>query len=78
MSTYRNSFHKSGQPEYGPAEYEASNNAEDYRGHTIYRRNAVVWDIVLDGVCIGMYAGPNGARKAVDQRLAGEEHWNLV
>lgn len=46
-----------------------------YKGYLIYHRinaaspienGAHVFDIVLDGVCIGQYAGPNGARQFID------------
>lgn len=39
-----------------------------YKGYLIYERNpyAPIFDIVKKGVCVGMYAGLNGAKRAID------------
>jgi hypothetical protein len=78
MTTYKNSFHKPGKPEYGPALYETDAKPEEYKGLLIYRRLTNCYDIVVDGVCIGQYAGPNGARNAVDTRFASVVRQNQM
>lgn len=46
----------------------------EYKGFLIYHRvksynpGGNVFDIVKDGVCVGMYAGLNGAKKAIDEK----------
>jgi hypothetical protein len=63
---YRNPWHKPGKPEYGPAHYTTDAEPKPYNGHLIYQRLQQCYDIVKDGVCIGQFAGPNGARNAID------------
>jgi hypothetical protein len=51
--------------------YSCETAPEEYRGYQLFTRiNGVpgsqVIDIVKDGVCISQYAGPNGARRAVN------------
>jgi len=70
-TTYLNSFHKpDAKGAYGPPSFTVDVSPEEYRGYQIFHRQMQVWDIVKDGVCIGMYAGPNGARGRVDLLLA--------
>ena len=50
---------------------------EVYRDLKIYKRPDIdhpeffTWDVVKDDVCLSQLAGPNGARKAIDEFLAG-------
>lgn len=67
-ATYANPWHKPHRPEYGPAVFETDARPVAYRGHLIYRRLPNCWDVVSDGVCVGMRAGPAGARRCVDGR----------
>lgn len=65
-TTYRNSFYR---PDCKPAREEfftVDVAPQEYRGHLIFHRQPQVWDIVKGGVCVGMYAGPNGARGRID------------
>lgn len=51
--------------------YKCSNLPEKYKGFLIFKRWDQfdwVWDIVSFGECLTMRAGPNGARKWVDEQ----------
>lgn len=72
-TTYRNPWHHPRQPMYGPANYETDVKPVEYRGFLIFQRiEGHVWDVVKDGVCQSQLAGPNGARRYIDARLATE------
>ena len=65
MATYKNSFYvneKQNRTEFITCE----KNPIFYKGFLIYHRWIELFDIVKDEVCIGMYAGLNGAKKAID------------
>ena len=70
--TYKNSFFKQGDPNSGPYHYVTRVHPVEYRGYLIFHRvnhveyGADVFDIVKYGVCIGQYAGPNGAKRTID------------
>ncbi len=66
-ATYRNPWHKPGKPEYGPPSYATHVAPEEYKGYLIYHRISCVFDVVKDGVCVTQRAGPNGARRAIDE-----------
>ncbi|HEV7253836.1 MAG TPA: hypothetical protein VGN97_12190 [Mesorhizobium sp.] len=66
MARYRNPWHRPHDASYGPEFYETDARPAEYRGHLVYRRLSACWDIVKDGECVGQYAGPNGARRAID------------
>lgn len=70
MAKYRNTFHKPGRSEYGPEFYETASRPVEYMGYLIYHRLDKCFDIVCDGDCIGMYAGLNGAKNAIETRFA--------
>lgn len=66
--TYKNPWHKPGlEDTYGKPTYETDAEPEKYKGYLIYHRRISVWDVVLNGVCVGQYAGINGARKFIDE-----------
>ena len=45
---------------------------KEYKGYLIFERiKGIHFDIVKDGVCLGMYAGPNGARARIDEMICG-------
>ena len=69
MTTYSNPLHKPDHPEFGPAQFETDAQPQEYRGHLIYHRTGLVWDVVKEGVCILQTAGPNGAKRAIDKIL---------
>lgn len=54
-----------------------------YRGFLIYHvkdgygvSGAAVYDVVYLGICVGQYAGPQGARKAIERYLNDDYLWN--
>ena len=56
---------------YGKGYIETNATPKEYKGHLIY--NAISsYDIVKDGICIAQYAGPRGAREAIDKIITGE------
>ncbi len=74
MATYRNQSYSPGNPMYGPEFYETGAKPQEYRGHLIYNRiqgdpGRGVWDVVLDGQCVGQLAGPRGARDWIDESM---------
>jgi hypothetical protein len=67
MKSYTNPFHS---PQYSGSTPVITTDSKpsEYRGYLIYERiRGQVWDIVKDGVCVGMNAGPRGARKRIDE-----------
>jgi hypothetical protein len=62
---YKNSFYKKSTPESKPVLF-CDKGPVEYKGYLIYQRMKDCFDIVKDGVCIGMYAGINGAKKSID------------
>ena len=69
-TSYRNSVWKPEGKGYGPEFYTTDVTPKGYRGYLIYHRLMDVYDIVKDGVCVTQYAGPRGAREAIDRLLA--------
>ena len=75
---YKNSFYKAKEnnpysPEYFNYNPGTGEGVEEYKGHTIYARwdrFALCYDIVKDGICISQMAGPNGAKRKVDELTA--------
>ena len=75
---YKNSFYKAGEnnpysPEYFIYNPDTGNGIKEYKGFTVYARwdrFALCYDIVKDGVCVSQYAGPNGARRKIDELTA--------
>ena len=53
--TYKNSFHSAKYQDSKP-EIGIKSTPIEYKDYLIYRRSKEVFDIVKDGVCIGMYA----------------------
>lgn len=69
MARYRNSFHKTHDAAYGPEFYATDASPVEHGGLFIYRRLDKCFDIVDDGVCIGQYAGLDGAKNAITERF---------
>ncbi len=68
---YKNPWHDPRNND-SPAFYSTNHEPEIYKGYQIFNRipgeiGRGIWDIVKDDVCISQYAGPNGARKAIDE-----------
>jgi len=72
MTKYQNPWHDPLKPYHGPECYHTAVEPEEYKGFLIYHRTPLVWDVVLDGVCVTQRAGINGARKYIDQHAAGD------
>lgn len=76
-TSYKNSFWKAGENNPYSKETLIHDTAtggrpEEYKGYMIYPRwdrFALCYDIVKDGVCVSQYAGPNGARGAIDNLI---------
>jgi hypothetical protein len=71
MATYRNSFYNATHG-HDPEIYSTDAKPVEYKGYLLYQRikgpiGRGCWDVVKDGVCIGQYAGPGGARAFVDR-----------
>lgn len=65
MTIYINSFYdndKLNRKQY----LETDATPVKYKGFLIYHRTYSIFDIVKDGICIGMYAGLNGAKGRID------------
>jgi hypothetical protein len=66
LNSYKNSFYS--KTAHGSEPLLATDTTPIlYCGYTIYKRLDVCFDIVKDGVCIGMYAGINGAKRQIDK-----------
>lgn len=70
MTTYKNKFYS---PKIHGPNPNITTDADpiEYKGFLIYHRvksmgDANIFDIVKDGVCIGMMAGLNGAKERID------------
>lgn len=81
MTTYKNPFHSPDYQGSKPV-IEAKAEPTEYKGYQIFKRTEVhrkftethksvhvdtVYDIVKDGICVGMYAGPIGAMGRIDE-----------
>jgi len=67
MHTYTNPFHSANYTG-SRAVIETNVPPTEYKNHLIFRHHSRHFDVVKDGVLIGQYAGPNGARKFIDQQ----------
>jgi len=72
MTAYKNPFH-SEKYQGSTAIIETDVKPAQYKGYLIYHRiktntpGGNVFDIVNDGVCVGMRAGINGAKTRIDE-----------
>jgi hypothetical protein len=72
QAVYKNSFYS---PEHKGELPEFTTDATpiDYKGFQIYQYiKGSVWHTVKDGVCIAMNAGPNGAKRRIDEMTETE------
>ena len=75
---YKNPWYKAKErnpysPEYFRYNSGSGDGIEEYKGFTIYARwdrFALCYDIVKDDICISQMAGPNGARRKIDELTA--------
>lgn len=70
MARFRNTFHNPFNAIYGPEFFEVDEKPVEHHGMLIYRRLSNCFDIVIDGECVGMYAGLNGAKRAIETRFS--------
>ncbi|MFD2922009.1 hypothetical protein ACFS6H_19975 [Terrimonas rubra] len=64
---YKNPFHN---PNYtgSKPQIKIESAPIEYKGYLIYERiKYTCFDVVKDGVCVGMYAGKNGAMRFIDK-----------
>jgi hypothetical protein len=75
MTIYKNPWYKPQNPLYGPENYSTDENPVLYRDYLIYQRIfGHVWDVVKDGACVTQLAGLNGAKRAIDELGAHNDH----
>lgn len=68
-TTYRNGFYELAAPRKTVEFFTTSARPLQWAGHTIYQRiKGSCWDVVKDGVCVGMYAGLSGAKDCAEKR----------
>lgn len=69
---YKNSFYSKTTPESKPVLFTDAKPVE-YKGFLIYERiKGHCFDIVKNGVCVGMRAGINGAKKYIDYAITAQ------
>lgn len=66
--TYRNGFHDPEQPGKTSEFLTARTRPVEWAGHAIYRRHSDCFDVVKDGVCVGMYVRLAGAKDCAERR----------
>lgn len=49
-------------------EYYENESPIIYNGYLIFQQNSQEWHIVKNGVCLGMMAGLNGAKRRIDEQ----------
>lgn len=70
MAKYRNTFYRAHDTAtYGPEFFEVDAKPVEHLGMLIYRRQPNCFDIVVNDECVGMYAGLNGAKRAITERF---------
>lgn len=83
MTTYKNLFYNAKYDRSKP-DYTSAEKPIEYKGFQIFHRikssnpSANCFDVVMNGVCIGMYAGLNGAKKYIDGELNPERFSECV
>jgi len=74
MTTYKNSFYTPKNP-ISRKEFSTEVTPIEYKNYLIFHRinpnspikdGAHVFDVVINGICIGQYAGLNGAKHFID------------
>lgn len=69
MAKYKNPFYSPKIMDSKPV-IETDAKPLQYKGYFIYERiKGICFDIVKKGVCVGMYAGLNGAKRAIDNKF---------
>lgn len=68
-TSYKNPWHNPSNSMYGPERYYTHAEPKEYKGFLIYERiTGSCWDVVKDGACVTQRAGPNGARRSIDEQ----------
>lgn len=63
--TYTNPFYNQ-KHKFSQSTFTDSDKPIEYGGYQIFQRNSNEFHIVKDGVCVGMNAGLNGAKRRID------------
>lgn len=72
--TYINTFHDPMDDKLGPSVFEVVAEPVEYNGFLIYRRQPDAYDVVKEGLCLGIYAGLKGAIKSIDSGTRYNRH----
>lgn len=67
-----NTFYIPDNP-YSSEIHHYSQPPEHYRGYDIFQYGLSQWDVVKGEKIVGMYAGPNGAKKFIDKLIEKEK-----
>lgn len=83
MTTYKNLFYNAKNMD-SKRVFSTEEKPIEYKGFQIFHRirssnpSANCFDVVINGVCIGMYAGLNGAKMYIDGELNPERFAECV
>lgn len=66
---YKNKFYDPNCSSSGPEFYEPTSEPIEHYGALIFENGPKDFHIIIDGVCVGIYAGLNGAKDAVITRF---------
>jgi len=75
LSSYKNPFYRKSIPGSKPV-LTTDVTPMHYKGYLIYKRLHDCFDIVKNGVCVGMNAGLKGAKKRIDEKKINIAHTN--
>lgn len=64
-TTYKNKFYGKHYQNSTPT-ITVNSEPEIYKGYKIYQRYTGMFDIVMNGICVGMCAGLDGAKRRID------------
>jgi hypothetical protein len=68
VARYKNKFYNA-KYDNSKLFIETDSKPVEHKGYLIYERiKGVCFDVVKKGVCVGMYAGINGAKQAIDNK----------
>ena len=68
--SYKNPFfHKNNPYSREIHTYSENDYIEYYKGYSIWKHGECQFDIVKDGVIVGIYAGINGAKRRIDKSI---------
>lgn len=65
-TTYKNGFYNK-YNQYSRQYFQSEHKAINYKGYFIHNYRDMEFHIVKNDVCVGMYAGINGAKCKIDE-----------